>query len=377
MRSLQSLMNVYEDARLSRQNVYAVYIDYSNAFNTINQDKLLHVLYDLGFPNVAIDAVKGIYYEAVTRIKTCAGKTEAIPVDRGVLQGDTLSPFLFNCFTEPLTRWLHVGGRGYSMGCMSGTSKTLQMKCRTASSGYADDTTLVTNTVRNMVLQMNKVEQYSGWGNLKLNVSKCAATGMPRQDIEKHAMPSPLTQLGCERLKQQLAAIKIDGQPVPFAHPEKAPQKILGVLVTPTLDWKPQIDRLLEEAKIRAGKIVESDATPRQKLTWIQTCLKPYLTYSFPLTYLAKQDIYRLDAVLAQAAKRALRLPLATPTGLVLQQQRLFGAGIESLLIDYAQLSTAHLTRALNDTGKLGTITKNLMKMQHSHLGLHLSLIHI
>lgn len=190
-------------------------------------------------------------------------------------------------------------------------------------------------------------------------------------DIEKHAMPSPLTQLGCERLKQQLAAIKIDGQPVPFAHPEKAPQKVLGVLVTPTLNWKPQIDTLLEEAKRRAGKIVESDATPRQKLTWIQTCLKPYLTYSFPLTYLAKQDIYRLDAVLAQAAKRALRLPLATPTGLVLQQQRLFGAGIESLLIDYAQLGTAHLTRALNDTGKLGTITKHLMQLQHEHLGLH------
>ena len=47
MRSLQSLLNVYEDARLSRQNVYAVYIDYSNAFNTINQDKLLQVLYDI------------------------------------------------------------------------------------------------------------------------------------------------------------------------------------------------------------------------------------------------------------------------------------------------------------------------------------------
>lgn len=67
MRSLQSLLNVYEDARLSTQNVYAVYIDYSNAFNTINQDKLLQVLFDLGFPNVAIDAVKGIYCGAMTR----------------------------------------------------------------------------------------------------------------------------------------------------------------------------------------------------------------------------------------------------------------------------------------------------------------------
>ena len=198
MRSLQSLLNVYEDACLSKQNVYAVYIDYSNAFNTINQDKLLQILYDLGFPNVAVDAVKNIYHEAVTRIKISAGKTDAINVDRGVLQGDTLSPFLFNCFTEPLTRWLHVGGRGYSFGCMAKADKKLQMKSRTASCGYADDTTLLTDTVKTMALQMHKVEKYSAWGNLKLNLSKCAATGMPWQDMEKHAIPSPLTPLGCE-----------------------------------------------------------------------------------------------------------------------------------------------------------------------------------
>ena len=59
-----------------------------------------------------------------------------------------------------------------------------------------------------MALQMNKVEQYSDWGNLKLNISKCAATGMPRQDMEKHSIPSPLIPLGCDRLKQQLSVVK-------------------------------------------------------------------------------------------------------------------------------------------------------------------------
>ena len=111
------------------------------------------------------------------------------------------------------------------------------------------------------------------------------------------------------------------------------------------------MDRILEEARIRAKNITQSDASPRQKLAWIQTCLKPYLTYSFPLTYLSKQDLYNLDAVMARTAKKALRLPLATPTGLVLQQQRMSEAGVESLLIDCAQLSIAHLVRALNDTG--------------------------
>ena len=69
--------------------------------------------------------------------------------------------------------------------------------------------------------------------------------------------------------------------------------------------------------------------------------------------------------------KRRYVYPLPPPLGLVLQQQKLSGAGVESLLIDYAQLSIAHLTRALNDPGKLGIITRALMQLQHDHLGMH------
>ena len=196
--------------------------------------------------------------------------------------------------------------------------------------------------------------------------------------MEALAVPSPLTPVGCDRLRQQVSSVKINGQPVPFIHPDKDPQRVLGVLVTPTLNWGPQTQKNLEEAKLRASNITESDASPRQtlcveKLLFIQCCLKPYLTYGFPITYLKNQDIYTLDAILAQSAKRALRLPLATPTGLMLQQQVASGAGVESLLVDYAQLGTVHLMRALNDVGRLGTITRSLMhmRMQQTQLGTH------
>ena len=172
--------------------------------------------------------------------------------------------------------------------------------------------------------------------------------------------------MGCDRLRQQVSSVKINGQPVPFIHPDKDPQRVLGVLVTPTLNWGPQTQKKLEEGKLRASNITESDASPRQKLLFIQCCLKPH-------TYLKNQDMYTLDAILAQSTKRALRLPLATPTGLMLQQQVASGAGVESLLVDYAQLGTLHLMRALNDVGRLGTITRSLMhmRMQHTQLGTH------
>ncbi len=41
------------------------------------------------------------------------GKATPILIHRGTLQGDTISPFLFTIFMEPLLRWLAVGNWGY------------------------------------------------------------------------------------------------------------------------------------------------------------------------------------------------------------------------------------------------------------------------
>ena len=74
-------------------------------------------MYDLGFPTDAIEAVNHLYTQASTQIcLPSGGSTDFIPVERGTIQGDTLSPFLFLLYLGPLLRWLHVG-RGYNHAC--------------------------------------------------------------------------------------------------------------------------------------------------------------------------------------------------------------------------------------------------------------------
>jgi hypothetical protein len=79
----------------------------TEAFDTISHDKLLCILYDLGFPTDTIEVVKDLYMGAQTRFHTPHGPTAPIPIDRGTIQGDSLSPFLFILYIEPLLRWLH------------------------------------------------------------------------------------------------------------------------------------------------------------------------------------------------------------------------------------------------------------------------------
>ena len=84
----------------------------------VDHDKLLCIMHDLGFPTDAIEIVKNIYSDSTTRIIAAGGISEAVPVNRGTIQGDSLSPFLFLVFIEPLLRWLHAGGRGYRYGSL-------------------------------------------------------------------------------------------------------------------------------------------------------------------------------------------------------------------------------------------------------------------
>jgi hypothetical protein len=77
-------------------------------------------MYDFGFPTDAIDAVRNFHENATPQVKLPSGFcTGQIPVERGTIQGDTLSPFLFLLYMETPLQWLHVGGRGYVHTCIS------------------------------------------------------------------------------------------------------------------------------------------------------------------------------------------------------------------------------------------------------------------
>ena len=105
---------------------------------------------------------------------------------------------------------------------------------------------------------------------------------------------------------------------------------MLGVWVTPSLNCRHQQRKLVEVARERSEAILESDASPKQnpsKLVMILTSLKLYVMY-------------------------------------VLEQQAASSTGVQSLLVDYVQLGTAYLVRALNDEGRLGAVTKAILKAQ-------------
>ncbi|KXZ51275.1 hypothetical protein GPECTOR_13g762 [Gonium pectorale] len=294
-RQLLNWIHLFEDAGLTGRNLYALYVDFSSAFNTIDQDKLLQIMYRLGYPKDLVCAVRSLYQSARTAIRTEHGRTPPIPIQRGTVQGDTLSPILFIVFLEPLLRWLHVGGRGYKYGCLTPAENDQH---NFSSGAFADDVAMATNTIPDLQTQIRKLELYSEWAGLQVNVSKCQVQAVLHDDARHNVLlkggPSSTTyQSVVERrldVKRRVEdsrlisnKIRITApdpktkqrapQPVPYGTPD-TPYKYLGVHVTPTLNWQPQLEAMQKLLKEHGDMLRESSATPDQKLNILRTCLQ-------------------------------------------------------------------------------------------------------
>jgi hypothetical protein len=141
-RQIQTLIAALEDARFTTQDIYLLFIDFTNAFGSIDHTRLLAIMSDLGYPKDAITLVGSIYSQSHTTFTSpYFGQTKPIPIQRGTIQGDTLSPYLFIIFLEPLLRWLDQDHLGYSF-------KTSSLSV--SSTAYADDLAVIFKNIKDI-----------------------------------------------------------------------------------------------------------------------------------------------------------------------------------------------------------------------------------
>jgi hypothetical protein len=65
---------------------------------------------------------------------------------------------------EPLIRWLNSSGKGYDIDPCG---------LKLASKWYADDGTLLANSVEDMISLLDIIQQFGTWSSIHLNAAKC------------------------------------------------------------------------------------------------------------------------------------------------------------------------------------------------------------
>jgi hypothetical protein len=72
-----------------------MFLDFSKAFDSIRWSSMDSILRVYGVPDKLRTAIMSIYYGTSAHVRTQDGISNPFPLTVGVLQGDTIAPYLF------------------------------------------------------------------------------------------------------------------------------------------------------------------------------------------------------------------------------------------------------------------------------------------
>ena len=90
-----TLRRIIEEITFCNKTAALIFVDFSKAFDSVNREKMFEILELYGIPTETIEAIKVLYTNTRSSIITPDGETESFDILSGILQGDTLAPFLF------------------------------------------------------------------------------------------------------------------------------------------------------------------------------------------------------------------------------------------------------------------------------------------
>ena len=98
------LAQMIKQAKLKQRSIVVTFL--KNAFGEVHHNIIPVVLKHHHFPEEIVNIIKSLYVQFHTTVTTSHFSTEFLPVSKGVLQGDCLSPLLFNLLFNTLTQYI-------------------------------------------------------------------------------------------------------------------------------------------------------------------------------------------------------------------------------------------------------------------------------
>ena len=103
-RDLANILWIMEKAREFQKNIYFWFIDYAEAFDCVDQNKLWTILKEMGISDHLTCLLRNLYAGQIAAGRTGHGTTDWFQIGKGVRQGCILSPCLFNFYAEYIMR---------------------------------------------------------------------------------------------------------------------------------------------------------------------------------------------------------------------------------------------------------------------------------
>ena len=166
-----SLRRIIEEITNCNKEAVFIFVDFSKAFDSIDRAKMFQILALYGIPKPIIDAIRVLYTNTSSTVLTPDGETNPIDILAGILQGDTLAPFLFILVLDYVLR------QSLDLNNTSGFQIHPRKSSRhpaihLTDADFADDIALISNTISDAQTLLNSLESAANCVGLYLNDSK-------------------------------------------------------------------------------------------------------------------------------------------------------------------------------------------------------------
>ena len=142
-------------------SMFLCFLDASKAFDRINHNILFNKLRKRNIPGYLIRVLTYWYDNQKMCVKWGASFSEYFTVSNGVRQGGILSPYLFNVYTDDLSKVLNACHVGFSLNGLRYNHLL-----------YADDLVIFSPSSRGLRLLLSVCEQYGLEHDIKYNAKK-------------------------------------------------------------------------------------------------------------------------------------------------------------------------------------------------------------
>lgn len=170
--NLSILSTILADARMSKSEVHLATVDLRKAFDSVFHWIIIQTLKQMGCPKPFINYIDKLYSNSTTTLQYGSRDT-ILKVKQGVLQGDPISPLLFNAVIDRAIKQLPKGV-GYMINGML-------FNCI----AYADDIITVASTKEGLQSSLDCLTKTLASFGLKVNADKSSTLSLVPSGKEK------------------------------------------------------------------------------------------------------------------------------------------------------------------------------------------------
>ena len=166
-----TIRRILEGVRAKNLLVTLLFVDFTKAFDSIHRGKLEQILLAYDLPKETVAAIMILYRNTKVKVRSPDGDTEYFDIVAGVLQGDTLAPYLFIICLGFVLRTSIDKIRENSFELTKKRSRRYPAKTITYAD-YADDIALLTNTPKQAETLLHSLEWAAAGIGLYVNAHK-------------------------------------------------------------------------------------------------------------------------------------------------------------------------------------------------------------